>query len=127
MEFTPHSALQAESPRVCQEAVELFEGDAPTLTAAGAEKLGKLDVAGADFDPHDVAERAAEYGATHVVRVAQQKQLVQSGGMVVGTGGPGFATGMVIPTMHEETYATYVLYRVAPERMPAQLRCGAPR
>lgn len=126
MEFTPHSAMQAQTARVCQLAVELFEGDVPTLQAAEAETLGKLDVAGSDFDQEDVAQRAAEHGATHMVRIAQHRQLVQSGGMIVGTGGPGFSTGMMIPTTREETYATYTLYRASPDRMPAPLRCAAP-
>src|SRR5258708_5696406 len=118
MDFTPHSALQAQVPRACQLAVELFEGDMPTLQAAEAETLGKLEVAGSDFDQQDVAQRAAEYGATHMVRTARQRQIVQSGGMIVGTGGPGFSTGMYVPQTREETYATYVLYRAAPDRMP---------
>jgi hypothetical protein len=126
MEFTPHSAMQAQTTRICHVAVELFEGDMPTLQAAEAETLGKLDVSGSDFDPEDVATRAAEHGATHMVRIAQHKQLVQSGGMINGTGGPGFSSGKMVPTTREETYATYQLYRAAPDRVPPQVRCQPP-
>jgi hypothetical protein len=126
MEFTPHSAMQAQSARVCQLAVEVFEGDLGTLQEAGAEQLGKLDVSGSDFDPEDVAERAAEHGATHMIRIARQRQLVSSGGMIIGTGGPGFSTGMYVPSTQEQTYSTYALYRAAPDRMPEQLRCAPP-
>ncbi len=126
MEFRPHSAMQAETPRVCQLAVELFEGDLPALQAAEAETLGKLEVAGSDFDLEDVAQRAAEHGATHMIRIAHQRQIVQSGGMIIGTGAPGFSSGMMVPTTREETQATYVLYRAAPDRMPAQVRCAPP-
>ena len=126
MEFTPHSAMQAQSPRICGFAVEVFEGDVATLQQAGAEQLGKLEVSGTDPDPDDVAERAAAHGATHMLRVAKQRQIVSSGGMVIGTGGPGFSTGMFVPQTHEETYATYVLYRAPPDAMPAQLRCQPP-
>ncbi len=126
MEFTPHSAMQAQAPRVCQLAVEVFEGDVPVLQEAGAEQLGKLEVAGSEPDQEDIAERAAEHGATHMFRVARQRQLVQSGGMVIGTGGPGMSTGVFVPSTHEETYATYVLYRAPADRIPEALRCAPP-
>lgn len=125
MEFTPHSAMQVEQGRICQFAVEVFEGDVPILQEAEAQQLGKLEV-GTGADREDVGSRAAEYGATHVFRVAQQRQMVQSGGMMVGTGGPGFSTGVMIPQTHEETWTTYVLYRAAPDRIPPQLRCPPP-
>ena len=123
MDFTPHSALQLESSRICQSAIEVYEGDVALLQQAQATNLGKLEVSGSNYDPQDVADRAAELGATHLIRVAQQRQLVQSGGMVIGTGGPGFSTGMMVPTTTEETYATYVLYRADLDKMPPQLRC----
>ena len=124
MEFTPHSALQAETPRACAMAVEVFEGDVAALEAAHAERLGKLEVSGSEVDAQDVAERAAEHGATHVTKVAQQKQLVQSGGMMVGTGGPGFSSGMMIPNTREETWQIWTLYRVPDQAaMPEGLRC----
>jgi hypothetical protein len=123
MEFTPHSALQAQEVRVCRAAVELFEGDMTLLQQAGGVQIGKLDVTGSDYDPEDVTTRAAEHGATHMVRIAQQRQIVQSGAMMVGTGGYGWGTGMMVPTTREETYATYALYRADLEKMPEQLRC----
>ena len=125
MEFTPHSAMQAEAPRICQYAVEVFEGDVPILQEAEAVQLGKLE-AGTTADAEDITTRAAEYGATHIFRVARQRQVVQSGGMVIGTGGPGFGTGMYVPSSHEETWTTYVLYRAPADRIPPQLRCPPP-
>lgn len=126
MEFTPYSALQTHANRICQNAIELYEGDVPLLEQAQATRLGKLEVNGSDYEGDDVTSRAAELGATHMVKVAQQRQLVQSGGMMVGTGGPGFGTGMYVPTTREEVWQAYVLYRAEPERMPEQLRCGLP-
>lgn len=124
VEFTPFSALQAPSPRACQAVLEVYEGDVPILEQAEAMKVGRIEVSNANEDDHEaIAERAAEYGATHMIKVAQQRQLVQSGGMMFGTGGPGFRTGMMVPTMREETYTTYALYRVDLQRVPEALRC----
>jgi hypothetical protein len=124
MEFTPHSAIQAQTPRACAFAVEVFEGDVAALQAAHAERLGKLEVSGSDVEPQDVLERAAEHGATQVTKVAQQRQLVQSGGMMIGTGGPGFSSGMMIPTTREETWTVWTLYRVPDQNeIPEGLRC----
>lgn len=124
MEFTPHSAVEAPAPQLCAMAVEVFEGDIATLTAARAEPVGQLHVSGSEADPVDVGERAAEYGATQLFKVAEQRQQVQSGGVMIGTGGPGFSTGMMVPTTHEESYATWRLYRVADQAaLPVGLRC----
>jgi len=124
MEFTPHSALQVHTPRACALAVEVFEGDIAMLQGAHAEQVGRLEVSGSEVEPVDVAEGAAEHGATHMTKSAEQRQLVQSGGMMIGTGGPGFSTGMMVPTTRQETWTVWTLYRVPDQsQLPEGLRC----
>lgn len=110
VQFDPYSSSSV-SDQTVDYAVVAYEGDIPSLQAAGAEVVGSLSVVGdANSDEIDVQERArrsaARRGGTHLVVVARGREPI----------GTWSSAGSAMTTYNQTTGTAYTTYQAPSTR-----------